>query len=297
MIINSQILDDIRVGFQTSFLGGLMQAETQYGRIASTVPSSTKSTKYGWLGKLPSMRKWVGPRSIQNLSEYSYTLENETYELTIGVDREDIEDDNLGVYSHQFSEFGMSVAADVDQRIFGLLKAGFDTECYDGQNFFDTDHPVIDADGASKSVANTDGGTGTGWYLMSTRRMLKPLIHQLRKAPTFVAKDRMDDDNVFKNREFWYGADKRDAVGFGFWQIAWGSKQPLDAAHYQTARESLLGMKGDYDRAIGVMPNLLVVPPSLEHEALELINSERNAAGATNVYMGTAEILCVPWLA
>ena len=42
---------------------------------------------------------------------------------------------------------------------------------------------------------------------------------------------------------------------------------------------------------------LLVVPPTLEKEALELINAERSAAGATNIYRGSAELLVSPWLA
>ena len=59
---------------------------------------------------------------------------------------------------------------------------------------------------------------------------------------------------------------------------------------------TLMGMKGDHGRPLGVNPRLLVVGPSNEKEGLELINAERNAAGATNVYRGTAELLVVPWL-
>jgi len=45
------------------------------------------------------------------------------------------------------------------------------------------------------------------------------------------------------------------------------------------------------------MPNLLVVPPALEHAGLTILNAERDQYGATNVYKGTAELLVVPWLA
>ena len=86
-------------------------------------------------------------------------------------------------------------------------------------------------------------------------------------------------------------------MGYGLWQMAWGSKQTLDKAHYKAAREALMGMKGDHGRPLGLTPNLLVVPPTLEGQALELLNAERDAAGATNVYRNTAELLVVPWLA
>jgi phage major head subunit gpT-like protein len=56
-------------------------------------------------------------------------------------------------------------------------------------------------------------------------------------------------------------------------------------------------MKGDHARPLGIRPTHLVVPPSLEGQALEILNAERDAAGATNVYKGTAQLIVCPWLA
>jgi len=297
MIINSANLNAIRVGFKTSFQNGLKQSSSMYSRIATTVPSSTREEKYGWLGKVPNVREWIGARAVQNLAEHDYAIRNKSWELTIGVDRDDISDDNLGVYAPLFEEMGMSTGAHADTLAFGMLPAGFATGCYDGQYFFDTDHPVLDANGQPQSVANTDGGAGTPWYLMSTNRPLKPVIYQLRKPWEFVNKDDPRDSNVFSNKEFQYGADARANVGFGFWQFAWGSKQTLDAAHYETARAAITGMKGDYDRPLGLVPNLLVVPPSLEGAGRSLLQSQLINGGESNKWAGTAELLVVPWLA
>lgn len=297
MIVNSANLSAIRTGFNTSYKRGLGQAQTRYGQIATTVPSSTKETRYGWLGKMPNMRNWIGERVVQGLAEHDYSIKNEDFELTIGVDRNDIKDDNLGIYDPMFVEMGESVAAHPDILSFRALSDGFTKPCYDGQNFFDTDHPVLDANGDATTVANTDGGTGPAWFLMSTQRALKPIIFQDREKPVFTAMDDPKDPRVFMNKEFIYGTDARYNVGYGFWQMAWGSKQPLTAANYAKARAALQGMKGDYGRPLGIIPNLLVVPPTMEAEALELLNSERNAAGATNVWRNTATMLMSPWLA
>lgn len=297
MIINSATLDAIRVGFSASFKRGLGQAASQYDRVATRVPSTTRENKYGWIGKMPNMREWVGPRHVQGLSEHDYSITNQDFEVTLGVDRNDIQDDNLGVYDPLFAEMGESVAAKPDLMVWDLLASGFATNCYDGQYFFDSDHPVLDANGAPSTVSNTGGGSGTAWFLLCTNRSLKPIIFQERKAPEFVSKDSSRDDNVFMNKQFMYGVDARWAVGFGFWQMAYGSKQTLDADAYAAARAALQGMKGDYGRPLGLRPNLLVVPPSLEGAAMEILNSERDAAGATNVWKGTAEALVVPWLA
>lgn len=297
MLVNAANLNSLRVGFSQRFQGGLTQAAPMWDRVATDVPSTQKEQKYGWLGKIPSVRDWVGPRAVQNLEQHDYAITEKALELTIGVDRDDVETDNLGIYGPMFEEMGRSTAAKWDQMVFALLKAGFNTVCYDGQFYFDTDHPVLDESGQEVSVANTDGGSGAAWFLLDTTRALRPLILQRRRDFEFQYLDNPRDPNVFMNKEFVYGADARGNVGFGFWQFAWGSKQTLNAANYGIARAALTGMKGDYGRPLGLMPNLLVVPPSLESAGRKLLNSEFGAGGETNEWRGTAELLVVPWLA
>lgn len=297
MDVTNANLSILYQGFNGAFQRGHGQHESQYQRVATVVPSSTREEKYAWLGKLPNVREWIGDRVVHGLAQHDYAIQNKSFEATIGVDREAIEDDQYGVYAPLFEEFGRSVAAHPDQLAWNMLAAGFATACYDGQYFFDTDHPVLDANGETISVANTDGGAGAGWFLMDVSRALKPIIFQKRRPFDFVRKDKDTDDNVFDRKEFVYGTYGRCNVGFGFWQFAWGSKQTLNKANYRAAREAMMGMKGDYGRPLGITPKLLVVPPALEGEALEILNAERDAAGATNVYKGTAELLVVPWLA
>jgi phage major head subunit gpT-like protein len=297
MLVNAANLDSLRVGFKTTYQKGLGQASTAYQRIATVVPSSTKEQKYGWLGRVPNVREWIGARAVQNLMQADYSIREKALELTIAVDRDDIETDNLGIYGPMFEEMGQSTGAQWDLMCFAQLKAGFAANCYDGQFFFDTDHPVLDENGVMTTVANTDGGAGTPWFLLDVSRSLKPVILQKRKDFQFTAMDAPTDQNVFMNKEFIYGSDARANTGYGFWQMAWGSKQTLNAANYAIARAALSGMKGDYGRPLGLMPNLLVVPPALESAARKLLNSEYAAGGETNEWKGTAELLVVPWLA
>jgi phage major head subunit gpT-like protein len=296
MKINSGTLNSLRVGFKTSYQGALTTAQPQYGRVATTVKSTNRAEAYGWLGKMPRIREWIGDRVVQNLMEHDYTIKNKPFELTIGVDRDDIDDDNLGIYGPLFEEMGMSAATFADELVFPLLNKGFETLCYDKQNFFDTDHPVLDENGEVYSVANTDGGAGTPWFLLCTRRPIKPVIFQDRKAFEFVAKDDPTDSNVFDKKELQYGIDGRGAVGFGFWQMAWGSKQTLDATSYEAARVAITSMKGDYGKPLGLVPDLIVVPPSLEGAANEIVQSRLVNGGETNKWAGTAQVLMSPWL-
>lgn len=300
MLVTTDNLNKLRTGFSAAFKRGLQNtAAPMSPKVAMTVPSSTKEQNYGWMGKLPRMREWIGPRVIQNISESSYAIKEKAFELTVGVDRDDIETDNLGIYSTLFEAIGEATVMDPEQLIWDLLKAGFTTDCYDGQFFFDTDHPVIDADGVTvTSVANTDGGAGTAWYLLDTTRVVKPLIKQVRRDfGEIVAKDKPTDDNVFDRNEYVYGVDARMNFGYGFWQMAWGSKQALDAVHYETARAAMQSFRSDNGRPLGITPKLLVVPPALEGAGRALLQSQLVNGGETNKWAGTAELLVVPWLA
>lgn len=297
MILSQATLDALRVAFNAAFKDGLGMAALMKDRVAMTIKSTTASNSYGWLNQMPGMREWIGARVIQNLAESSYSIANRHFEETVGVDRNDIEDDNLGQYSMLMTRLGEAASAFPEQLVWDLLKNGFSTNCFDGQFFFDTDHPIKDANGADATYANTDGGGGTPWFLLCTNQSVKPIIYQERQAAKFVSKDKETDDNVFSQRRFVYGADLRCNVGYGLPQMAWGSKQTLNAANYLVARAGIQGMKGDGGRPLGLVPNLLVVPPSLESAGRKILNSENAAGGETNEWKGTAELLVVPWLA
>lgn len=297
MLINKGNLATLGVGYKGNYQEGLAQAPVQHEMVSTLVPSTNGREEYGWLGKVPNVREWFGDRVVQNISQHDYTIKNRDFELTIGVDRNDIEDDNIGIYGPLFREMGLSTGAHKCRLVFDLLKAGFTTKCYDGQFFFDTDHPVLDENGETVSVSNSGGGAGSPWFLIDTSHALKPILLQVRKDFQFVSKDEPTDDNVFSRKEFLYGADARMNVGFGFWQFAYGSKDTLSAANYAAARAAMQNFKGDYGRPLGIMPNLLVVAPSNESAARKLLNSEYAAGGETNEWKGTAELMVAPWLA
>ena len=125
---------------------------------------------------------------------------------------------------------------------------------------------------------------------------MKPLIFQNRMAPEFQQLTDTNDDTVFKNDEFLYGVRSRCNVGFGLWQLAFGSRAALTPANYKAARAAMMGFRGDGGRPLGVIPNTLVVPPSLESDALKIINSEYGDGGVTNEWKGTARLIVTPWV-
>ena len=129
MIINPQNLRGIYTGFNTLFTQAFSSQQPTYERIATVVPSTTDSETYAWLGDIPGMKEWIGDREIQNLTGSDYTIKNKDFELTVGVDRNAIEDDKIGLYRPSIQMLGESAAMHPDELVYDLLASGFNTLC------------------------------------------------------------------------------------------------------------------------------------------------------------------------
>ncbi len=293
MIVNQEVLAGLNTEFKSLFQKAFAGEKSQYKMVAMDVPSSTKSNTYGWLGRLPGMREWVGDRVLKNLEKSSYTISNRKFENTVSVYRTDIEDDNLGIYSPMIEELGRGAKEHADKLIFDLLKNGDTTICYDGQYFFDVDHPLGDAGVYSNSIS----GGGTPWFLLCTNRPVKPLIYQNRQPARFLAMTDPNNPHTFMKDEFVYGVDLRGNAGFGLPQLAVRSSATLDATGYSAARTLMTSYKDDHGSPLGIRPTLLVVPPSLEGAARQLLLNDRATGGATNEWYKSVELLVSPWLA
>jgi phage major head subunit gpT-like protein len=155
MLITNQSRRDLFNGFKTAFNEGLESARTFYREMAMVVPSEAESESYAWLGQFPALRAWIGDRQVQSLALHGYANPNRKLESTIAVPRPKIEDDRYGVFTPFMQEMGRTAAKHPDELQFGLLKGGFTTSCYDGQHFFDTDHPLARAARATRSACPT----------------------------------------------------------------------------------------------------------------------------------------------
>lgn len=227
MLVTKTAIQNLQVGFNKIYATGWEATTPRLVEIATTVPSSTRTNTYGWMARLLKMRKWEGPRLIQNLNTHAYTLENEPYELTVGVDRDDIEDDQLGVYNPLFDELGRNSKKWPDQVLKAVLQAGTTSLGFDAVAFFAATHPLNAAGNQSNNFTTT----------------------------------------------------------------------ALTAANFGTVRAAMMGYTGEDGEPLGVMPNLLIVPPQLEDTANTIVMAEFGAGGATNVQRGQARVLVVPELA
>lgn len=284
-------------GFQAAFLEGIGSVPTQWPLVAMEIQSKTKIENYAWMKDLPGMREWIADRVINNLEATNYQLAAKHFENTIGVDRNDIEDDTLGIYRNRFAMQGEVAAQHPDTLTWQVLLSAFATTGLDGQYFFDTDHIGYDANGAEIAYSNTGGGSSAPWFLMDlSRKYMKPLVMQRRQEVRFVPMDKDTDENVFMKRQFMYGVDARYNVGLGFHQLAYGSKSTLDATSFVAAKVVMGTQKRPDGSSMNVLPTHMLVGPSNEAAARAVVGVDRLANGGTNPWYNNVKIEVIPAL-
>lgn len=296
MLISSQNLDLVFNGFKTVYNQAFDGTKSYKDTLAMSVSSQSREEQYGWLGQFPALRKWVGDRHVKALTAHGFTIANEKFEGTVSIKRDDISDDRLGIYKPFVSEMGRNAKQHPETLIFQLLMNGFETVCFDGQNFFDTDHPKDPHAGAATvSVSNMQAGTGPAWYLLDLSKIIKPIIWQEREPYEFQSVTDDKEKSVFMTDVYLYGIRARVNCGFGMWQLAFGSKAPLNAENYAAARAAMSAFEGDQGHKLGITPTHLVIPSSLETEARTLLIAD-DIDGSSNIWKGSAEMIMTPWL-
>ena len=297
MDINAATLRSVYTGLSTAFNQRLATTETFYQKVAMTVNSVTAMNEYPRMDDMPGIREWIGDRVVHDLSASDYIIRNREFEGTVGIKRSQIEDDQIGLFTPVAADLGQKSAAFPDRLVFPLFKAGATTKCYDGQYFFDTDHPGFDENGGETSVSNYQAGANPAWYLIDDTQVLMPMVFQSRKLFQLVPMDKETDENVFYRSKYVWGVDGRCNAGFGLWQLAYMSKAELNADNYAAARAAMGTIRQRDGQVIGIRPTKLLVPPALEARARQVVAAELINGGDTNIWAKTAEALSIPHLA
>lgn len=242
MEVTQANLDIIFRQANTVFQEALLSYQPWSTQVSFTMPSASASITYGWMDRLPALRKWIGNRVINAVSTHERTVRNEPYEETFALKRTDVEDDQIGLFSAATRMQAAAAAMWPDVQMADFFRNASTVTGYDGVAVFATNHPLF-------------GGDVVG-------------------IPTGITQS-----NLFLNTG-----------------LTWDN--------FNTVRSAMQSYVGIDQQPLGVMPNLLVVPPQLEGVAKLILEADflsnfagQGAAPATNVLKGVAKILVVPQLA
>lgn len=139
-------------GLTAKFDAAVAAAAPFYPSLCTTVPSTGADEQYGWLGSMPGVREWIGDRVFNSLRAAHFTLANKEWESSLGIEKNDIDDDRLGMYGPVLAQLGLEAAQHPDELLITAIEAAEATACFDGQYFFDTDHAWGDSGSQSNDL-------------------------------------------------------------------------------------------------------------------------------------------------
>lgn len=151
MDINRKNLDVMFTGFKNSFLSGFERAPESWKKFASPIQSGTASNLYPFLEQLGGMEEWAGDRKIRNTASRKIEVVNRDFEETVSIPRNDIEDDQYGIYATLIAEMGRH-AGKVWQDLAVEALLG-NPAWIDGSNFF-----VATRKYGGETICNTAAG-------------------------------------------------------------------------------------------------------------------------------------------
>lgn len=140
--ITPATLEAIYYAFSLQFQTAYEAVKPWHERIATDMPSMTRSERYAWMKRLPIFREWIGERYFNNLTARESEIKNKDWEDSIEVDRNDIEDDRIGVFGPMFMMLGQQAALWPDHVLGPIIQNAKNVVCWDTAHFFDTSHPV-----------------------------------------------------------------------------------------------------------------------------------------------------------
>lgn len=142
MELTQASLDIIFRQAELKFGQALAATPTWYEKIATVFPTTTRQVDYGWMARIPTMRKWIGDRQLQAIATHVRSVINEPYEDTLALEARDVRDDQFGLFNMALTYLTGTAAKQPDYMIADAIRAASVTLGYDGKAVYATDHPT-----------------------------------------------------------------------------------------------------------------------------------------------------------
>jgi phage major head subunit gpT-like protein len=309
MDISPIALTSLNNGVSTAFNSQLWTAKSFYKMRTFDATSMGDEEVYPRLNMIPGLRKWVGERVVNWLNFNTFKIANETFENTVGVKRENLEDDKYGFLGQFAQQMGRN-AANLPDLLTARLMVGGTTAIVDGSaNFYDTDHLNYDQNGNQTTNFNyqaaPNGYSGPSWYLHDTSQVLMPYIYQTRRPFGMKALFSPESPDVFWKDEFLWGVDGRANAGYGLWYLSFRSDAPLTVANLEAARTAMAAWRRPDGAPMGITPDVLETGVTLGPTARSYCTNQflpptdplvSGTGTVNNTFMGLAKAVENPWI-
>lgn len=157
-------------GIRTEFMKGYDSYNPIYTDVTMEVKSDKAIEDYAWLGSTPKMREFLDTLVLEGRSEYAFQIRNKLYTSGLSIDVSALEDNQYSQYMMTSQMMGEEARKNYDAVLAELIEGN--GLCYDGQNFFDTDH----AEGDSGTQINTYNGATYALDVDAVKELLQAMM-------------------------------------------------------------------------------------------------------------------------
>ncbi len=171
MVITPAVLNRIYQNVRKDFEGAFSGVPRLWKEWGWEVPSTSRSNLYRWLSDVPQVTEFIGPRTAKSLGLRAWEVVNRNWKNDIELDRYQLEDDTDGAISdaqQKALSLGEEYGYHEDRLLAETLEAGWSVDCYDGQPYFDTAHPIDIDDSASAVQSNKMTGSALSMATFET---------------------------------------------------------------------------------------------------------------------------------
>lgn len=147
-------LKALEAGLRATYLSGFASTDEPAMVLASEQTTNKPEEKHMVVSSTVKMTEWKDQRKSSNFSVFEEAAVPLDYQAMVEVMRNDVEDDQIGKYADFVSDLGRAGRRLWSDLVAEALLAGESLVTYDGQFFFDTDHPVNPADPGGATQSN-----------------------------------------------------------------------------------------------------------------------------------------------
>lgn len=169
MVVNTIALErNLNIIFNKTYAQCIAgQGADNLNQLYTRVNSTSKDQKYGWLGDVPAIREWIGDKDTSGLKDSEYTIVNKHWYSAIGIDENEIKDDQTNMIKPRVETMAGDMANFPMDLVAELIRDGDVNLAYDGYPYF-ANRPVNDnlLAGTGITLANLKADLATGRVAM-----------------------------------------------------------------------------------------------------------------------------------
>ncbi len=220
---------DYRANFVEELEAGRAQYEPLLNATMTTFPSNGPGIEHSFSDALKGMEEWVDERVMAKLGADSFYVANKSYAAGVEVDRDDLEDDQIGLYRPRIRGLAEKYWLHRFDQLGDLLNNGATTTCWDGKYYFDDDHPLADSASVNDNLSSSALAEAAVQAAITQLRDMKDTQgNKLHLNPTHL---------IFGNDLEWTATDilKQERQSTGESNVLRGMLQPLQISNMTAA--------------------------------------------------------------